>query len=149
MTPEFNRKRREWYRKNSKRILQQISVRRAKNRELFKARDEVHYKKFQASVRLKNIAYRLRIKTEVLSHYGKDGTLRCRWSGCECVDIDMLTLDHVGDNGAEHRASGFAGGVGGYVVLKNSGYPEGYQTLCANHQLKKETERKRREAWEN
>jgi len=57
----------------------------------------------------------------------------------------MLTLDRIVNDGAEHRRKKFPGGASACTRLKNAGYPEGFQTLCANHQLKKETERKRLE----
>lgn len=75
------------------------------------------------------------LKEEVLTHYGHDGALECCWSSCTVRDIDMLTLDHVKDDGAEHRKS-VRGSM--YAWLKSQGFPEGFQTLCANHQLKKE-----------
>lgn len=82
-------------------------------------------------------------KIEVLTHYG-NGELRCVWSECNIIDVDMLTLDHVNNDGAEHRKQLGHNKVGHlYRLLKNAGYPEGYQTLCWNHQLKKEFERKR------
>jgi hypothetical protein len=83
-------------------------------------------------------------KIEVLSHYG-NGKLCCVWPDCEVSDVDMLTIDHVNNNGAEHRRELGTKGKANhlYRILKSSGYPEGYQTLCANHQLKKELVRKR------
>lgn len=80
-------------------------------------------------------------KTKVLSHYGREGKLQCCWSGCEIVDLDMLTLDHIDDNGAEHRKvyskSGRGGGTVLYTSLIRNNFPKGFQTLCANHNLKK------------
>lgn len=80
-------------------------------------------------------------KTAALEHYGKNGRALCCWDGCEISDIDMLTLDHIANNGAEHRRSysktGRGGGTALYLMLEKQGYPPGYQTLCANHNLKK------------
>lgn len=79
--------------------------------------------------------YRMELKVEILTHYGR-GKLRCVTKGCAVTDIDMLTLDHIEDNGAEHRRTlGNKSRV--YRSLKQQNYPEGFQTLCANHQLKK------------
>lgn len=83
------------------------------------------------------------LKFEVLSHYGKRGQLLCSWRGCQIVDLDCLTLDHVFDNGKIHRAAGFGGGATACRQLKDANYPNGFQTLCANHQLKKEIQRRR------
>jgi hypothetical protein len=84
-----------------------------------------------------------KLKLDTLTHYGKAGLLLCCWEGCTCDDIDMLTLDHIENNGAEHRKAGFPKGSQGFARLKNAGYPEGYQTLCWNHQWKKEIARLR------
>ena len=80
------------------------------------------------------------IKIEVLSHYGKKGSLQCCWEKCEVIDSDCLTLDHIKNDGCLERKkySFVLGGVTFYAKLKLTGFPDGYQTLCANHQLKKE-----------
>ena len=84
-----------------------------------------------------------RLKIRVLTYYGKHGELGCCWRNCEVRDLDCLTLDHVYDNGKKHREEGYEGGINGYRQLKRAGYPEGFQTLCGNHQLKKENIRRR------
>ena len=86
----------------------------------------------------------LRRKREVLTHYGKNGTLQCCWEDCEVTDLDMLSLDHINNDGAEHRrAYNGQGGERVYVLLKRQGYPPICQTLCWNHQWKKEMQRRR------
>ena len=86
---------------------------------------------------------RAQLKIEVLSHYGH-GKLQCCWEDCEVCDPDMLTIDHIDNSGAEDRRKGQQyGGTQFYSILKNSGYPEGFQTLCQNHQWKKEMLRRR------
>jgi hypothetical protein len=99
------------------------------------------------------IERRCREKTKrlVLTTYGPNGELRCSWDNCQVDDLDMLTLDHVKDNGAEHRRalqpqfSGKRPVVASllYTLLKKNNFPPGYQTLCANHQIKKELMRRR------
>lgn len=88
-------------------------------------------------------AINFQIKLQVLAHYGPDGRLCCNWESCEVVDPDMLTIDHVNNDGAEDRRS--RGGKEIYRSLLARGYPEGYQTLCHNHQWKKEMRRRRGE----
>lgn len=85
-------------------------------------------------------------KLVVLSYYGKEGKLQCCWPDCDIIDPDMLSLDHIKDDGAEHRrrVKG-ASGRNLYRLLRRDGFPEGYQTLCMNHQFKKELMRKREE----
>ena len=77
-------------------------------------------------------------KLEVLTHYGKDGKLCCCWRNCKVSDIDMLTLDHIKDNGCSHRKTIHSQGNSFYAWLKARGFPNlGLQTLCWNHQWKK------------
>jgi hypothetical protein len=90
--------------------------------------------------------YRDKLKERVLLHYG-DGKIEC--TRCGFDNIDALCLDHINDNGAEHRKElGIAsrGGVGSYStfagLLKNK-LPEGLQILCANCNMIKEMERKK------
>lgn len=88
--------------------------------------------------------YVLRIKAEVLGHYGPGGRAECSWKGCTVDDIDMLSLDHVDNDGAKDRKLRGSGGIRIYLRVKREGYPGGYQTLCHNHQWKKEILRRRK-----
>ena len=86
------------------------------------------------------------VKTDALTYYGKGGKLLCCGLKCVVSDIDLLTLDHIDNNGAKHRAENkVKGSAGLYAQLRKFGYPKGFQTLCWNHQWKKEIlKRKRR-----
>lgn len=65
------------------------------------------------------------LKKAALEQYG--GKCACCGEGHEV----FLTIDHVSDNGAEHRRSMTEASV--YRWLKNAGYPqEGFQVLCFN-----------------
>jgi hypothetical protein len=84
-------------------------------------------------------------KIEILTHYGPSKCLGCCWSECTVTDVDMLSLDHIQNDGAEHRRSmthETAGSVA-YAWVKRHNFPEGFQTLCHNHQWKKEIQRRR------
>lgn len=70
-------------------------------------------------------------KFVALTHYGKGSQLRCCWDGCDVADIDMLTIDHIG---AQDRRDN---SVHIYSRLIRDKFPEGFQTLCFNHQWKK------------
>ena len=85
----------------------------------------------------------MRRKIEVLSHYGKGGLLQCSWEGCFVTDVDMLELDHVNNDGAEERRKTGKGTQRFYARLRKNGFPEGYPTLCCNHNRKKEILRRR------
>lgn len=89
-----------------------------------------------------------RIKKEALARYGKNGEHVCCWDRCTIDDLDMLTPDHVNNDGAQHRKQRGKGwtGADAYRKLSNLGWPPGFQTLCWNHQWKKEIARRRERA---
>jgi hypothetical protein len=93
-------------------------------------------------------AYRERTKLAALAHYG-NGVVACVRCGFD--NPDALCLDHIEDNGAEHRRElgisgrGSGSGMTAYEKLKVLGWPEGMQTLCHNCNWIKEAERRRRE----
>ncbi len=69
-------------------------------------------------------------KKIVIDHYGGI----CIWPDCNITDLDVLTLDHVFNDGFKERISGNAFY---FHIIKNE-FPEGkYQVLCWNHQWKK------------
>ena len=91
---------------------------------------------------------RANLRMDVLTHYSPNSVLCCSWSGCLVDDIDMLVLDHIDDTGAEERRAlggRNARGWNFYGYLKNLEFPDGYQTLCCNHNHKKELMRSRNE----
>jgi hypothetical protein len=100
-----------------------------------------YHKRYYAANRekLRLLAKNVRaaIKAAVFTFYG-NGRLQCVWEGCEVCDPDMLTIDHVDNGGTQDRKHNGRGGHDFYRRLQRQGYPQGYQTLCANHQLKKE-----------
>lgn len=81
------------------------------------------------------------LRLEILTHYS-NGTIEC--SCCGFSDIRALDLDHVNDNGGEHRRSiGRRGATYDiYAALKKEGFPEGYQILCRNCNWIKECEKR-------
>jgi len=90
----------------------------------------------------RSVEQRIGNRLKVLQHYGKDGKIQCSWPDCEISDPDMLTIDHVHDDGALHRKE-IGGGAQFHCWAIRNQFPEGYQTLCWNHQWKKETMRRR------
>ena len=102
------------------------------------------YKRNRDAVLDRNISRAKILKTEVLSYYGKSERLCCCWFRCTVCDVDMLSLDHKNNDGARHRKETGLKGSPLYAFLKRSGYPKGFQTLCFNHQMKKEILRKSR-----
>src|ERR1700676_1458078 len=84
--------------------------------------------------RNKKMIYYRDKKLIVLARYSKGDTRKCCWHGCDVTDPDMLTIDHINDDGAEHRKEN---GRNIYVYLTSCKFLKGFQTLCFNHQWKK------------
>lgn len=79
-------------------------------------------------LRAHHAAWRRKLKREVLAHYS-NGEPRCLC--CGESHVEMLTLDHVNNDGKQDR---LVRGIGMtfYAKLKRDGYPDGLQTLCFN-----------------
>jgi len=77
--------------------------------------------------------YARSIKIECLQNYGG---LKC---SCGEEDIVTLTLDHVNDDGSEHRRQTNTKGNNFYHMLRKCGFPQDppLQVLCLNCQIKK------------
>lgn len=76
-------------------------------------------------------------KIDVFQHYGG-----CKCRCCGESRLNFLTLDHVNNDGADHRrrlyGSGSASvGVRFYRELKKAGLPPGFQVLCFNCNITK------------
>jgi hypothetical protein len=63
------------------------------------------------------------LKMEVFAHYG------CQCANCGIDKIEFLTIDHINNNGAEHRKQI---GTQIYPWLKKNKYPADFQVLCYN-----------------
>lgn len=80
--------------------------------------------------------YRFKLKLAAISHYS-NGLMCCASCGYD-DDVDALTLDHIDDNGADHRrelgcsSRGGQAGTTMYERLKALGWLPGLQVLCAN-----------------
>ena len=107
---------RKWYAKNRDRELARLKKQRLEN--------PARYKEYQRIADLK-------LRTEVLTYYSKNGYPEC----CCCgeTEFKFLTIDHINNNGAkERRETGKPGGRVFYSYLRRRKYPLGYQTLCYN-----------------
>ncbi len=112
---------------------------RAKNPEKVKAWRLAGAEK----LRVDNGVRRNELRIETFTRYGPDQKLQCSWIGCDVTDPDMLVLDHINDDGAQQRKNGCGRGWNFYRWLKKQNFPDGYQTLCCNHNHKKELLRSR------
>lgn len=108
-----------------------------KNRERFNAnKRESHHRNKHSEhaqdIRLAYKTHRQKIRAEVLAAYG-DGYCAC----CGESNQEFLTIDHIANDGAEHRRTIWGKSRNGsgsalYRWLKNQNFPAGYQVLCYN-----------------
>lgn len=111
----------EYYEKNKEKIKESRRGFRQRNKARIREQRGVWEKRRKEKNKM--------VKPETLTHYG-NGKLACVKCGFE--DIRALTLDHIIPIGRQKRR---VTGVQFYRQLQRQGYPEGYQTLCANCQM--------------
>lgn len=124
---------------------------RAKNREKRRKWNRDWIRNNRDQYNASKYIYRQKMKIKVLAYYSNED-IRC--AKCGEDDIDVLNLDHINNDGAEHRRkAGIAGrnstGMNSYEAIARDGFPDGLQVLCANCNLKKEIERKRKKRLSN
>lgn len=114
-----------------------------KDPEKNKAHSKKHYQEHKVEESIKHNQKYRKIKIEVLTHYG-GGNFACVI--CGEARFPCLSIDHINGNGTQHlKQLGIGGGENFYRWLKKNGFPEGYQTLCANCQCaKRETNNENR-----
>lgn len=81
--------------------------------------------------------YREKLRRETFAHYSS-GTMTC--ARCDFSNIRALTIDHIDGSGHVHRREGQPSGYRFYTLLRQRGFPSGYQVLCANCQFIKQVE---------
>ena len=129
-TKEYTR---NWIKSNPDKVKEYRK--RSKNKYLNdkEYRDSVTIKRKQC--RKKN---QLKLKNEVLSYYSKNKAPEC--IVCGFNDIRALSIDHMENNGANHRrelGNKTLSGYHFYRWLKKNNFPLGYQCLCMNCQWEK------------
>ncbi len=78
--------------------------------------------------------YRYKYKFIVVAHYSM-GEMRCR--ECPCNDLFCLQIDHIEGGGNQHREELKSKKCNLYHWLINNDFPEGFQVLCANCNVRK------------
>ena len=121
----------QYYRQHKEEILVRSREYKHTHKEEIRAQWE-RYKPKRSLILKKQ---RQQIKTEVLTHYGNDklACVKCGYS-----DIRALCLDHI--NGYDKHDKKRIDSLRLYRYLKLQGFPEGFQTLCANCNYIKEFE---------
>ena len=104
-----------WRRKSRHRLCYECGLARYRER----------YKKVAPQMRERQRRYRIMCKEETILEYG--GRCVC----CGEKRFEFLTIEHINQDGAEHRRK-----IGGsrmmHSWLKKNNYPDGYTILCFN-----------------
>jgi len=98
---------------------------------------ERHKKQYRANRDYFNNRSKERYQTKrnkVLQHYTK-GEMKC--ACCGESKVEFLSIDHIHENGAEHRRNDPSARHGLYNWLITNEYPEGFQVLCMNCNMAK------------
>jgi len=98
-------------------------------KECTKARATEWRKKHPESSKRKSLKYYRKIRLRALLHYSNK-TLRC--ACCGENTLEFLSLDHIQNNGAEHRRTMKNEHTDIFHWVHKNGYPEGFQVLCMN-----------------
>jgi hypothetical protein len=99
-----------------------------KNKEAIKNKVSAWVKENPIKRRKNALSYYYRLQDQAIKAYGG---YKC--SCCGESNPMFLCLDHIANNGKEHRKEiGSTGGHKLYKWLKNHNYPEGFQVLCMN-----------------
>lgn len=115
--------RQTYYKKNKERILNHSKIYQKEHPEISRRATAARY---------------LRLKNEVLTHYG-NGKLAC--VRCGFNNMGALSIDHLDGGGHQFRVENkLTSTYDFYGWLKKKGYPKGYQTLCMNCQFIKRVE---------
>lgn len=72
--------------------------------------------------------FRDKLKHTAIMHYG--GYQCACLGGCDVIEDDFLTIDHIHGGGSAERRAGRCADI--YAWLKRHKYPEGFRVLCFN-----------------
>jgi len=71
------------------------------------------------------------LRYEIINHYS-NGAMKCMCPGCNEDHLDFLTIDHINNNGSEHRREIGTGGTRLLKWILKNKFPSGFQILCMN-----------------
>lgn len=102
-----------------------------RNKERLKAKARAYYHSHRVEVRIGQKDYQTRLRVDAIEHFG--GKCAC----CGETEPDFLAIDHINNDGAEHRKEIGSDGRALYLWLRRNNYPEGFQVLCHNCNMAK------------
>ena len=90
-------------------------------------KDKILCSECSQKTKIRMFHQRNKLRETVLSYYGGAKCIVCGETRKLC-----LTIDHINNDGAEHRKITGGGGYNTYCWLKRNNYPKGFQVLCRN-----------------
>ena len=131
---------REWRLKNKIRLAEKKREYDRENRGAVNATKRRYYEAHKEQ----HGEYLRKARLRVIEFYSK-GTNNC--NNCGFDNLDALCIDHVNNDGAQHRRKELGASRGSgrkfYWWLIRNNYPTGFQVLCANCNLIKEIQKRR------
>ena len=116
---KINEKHKKYNKENEKSVRLYLDGWKKEHAEQLKKYDKIYHDKYKEKMKQQKI--------EAFDHYC--GQICC-WCGEN--DFDVLSIDHINNDGNIHRKSGNKGISNIYRWLKDNNYPEGFQVLCNN-----------------
>jgi len=145
MTKKQNESHKEYWRRQKDNFITKYGEEawKTRSREINKRWREKHREEIRIKHKIWNDAHpdrykdiheknRRKIRLEVLVHYSQNPP-KC--ACCGEIHIEFLSIDHINNDGAEHRKKIGKGEL--YSWLKKNKYPEGFQVLCMNCNISK------------
>ena len=131
--------RRERYLQYKDVIIKKVTEYKASNVEKVKKAKALYYATDGGKTKRRVKVYKDATKLKVISHYSNN-MLKC--NVCENSMYEHLTLDHLNNDGAEHRKKVIFngnrhGGNSTYLWVIRNNYPDIFQILCMNCNYKK------------
>jgi len=117
---------RQYYRRNKDRL-------KVKAKERYEKRRQDNA--FVESEKKRGRQYWAELRHEAIMAYGG---YKCNCPGCNETESLFLSIDHINNDGAEHRRSlgyennGKGASSATLSWMKKNGYPPGFQVLCMN-----------------
>jgi hypothetical protein len=124
-----------WYLKHKEELCKKARQYRLDHKEACNSRARQYYHEHKEEIIPRRKRQYQELKAQVLTHYGNEKLACVR---CGFDDIRALTIDHIQGHGRQHirmLKTKSQSGSTFYVWLKSHGFPEEYQTLCANCQF--------------
>lgn len=136
---------RESYKRHSKEKSDYARKHYIENKDEIRNQQNESYTENKGNINLRRKSYREIIKEKILDHYGH----KCQWpEGCDVVDSETLTIDHIDGGGNKHKRE-----IGGsnrlYKWLIDNNFPEGFRLLCWNHNWKHKCNMEREKKFTN